>query len=121
MFDIGFGELLVIGVLALVVLGPERLPRVARTAGLWLGKARSMLANVKAEIDRELKAEELKRVLEQQAKAASLYEVVEETKAAVTDAANELKDSVRVAAAPHDVATQDATGKAPTKLPDDHG
>jgi sec-independent protein translocase protein TatB len=62
MFEIGFWELALVGVVALIVVGPERLPGLARTAGLWLGKARRMIADVKAEVDRELQLEELKRV-----------------------------------------------------------
>jgi len=64
MFDIGFQELLLIGVVALLVVGPERLPRLARTAGLWIGKARRMVAQVKDEVERELHADELKQMLE---------------------------------------------------------
>ncbi len=66
MFEIGFWELVLIGVVAMIVVGPERLPGLARTAGLWLGKARRMLADVKAEVDRELQLEELKHTLRQQ-------------------------------------------------------
>ncbi len=91
MFDIGFWELVTIGVVALLVLGPERLPVVARTAGLWFGKARHFLASVKADIDREIKAEELKQIMEQQAKSNGLYEIVEETKAALDDATHGVK------------------------------
>ena len=61
MFDIGFGELLLIAVVALVVLGPERLPRAARFAGLWVRRARAQWYSVKSELERELEAEELKR------------------------------------------------------------
>ena len=50
MFEVGFWELPLIGVVAMIVVGPERLPGLARTAGLWLGKARRMLADVKAEV-----------------------------------------------------------------------
>jgi len=67
MFEIGFWELVMVGVVALLVVGPERLPGLARTAGLWLGKARRMLADVKAEVDRELQLDELKQSLRQQA------------------------------------------------------
>lgn len=77
MFDIGFLELIVIGVVALVVVGPERLPRLARTAGLWLGRARRTLATVKAEIDSELKAEELKEILAKQARENPLETLIE--------------------------------------------
>jgi sec-independent protein translocase protein TatB len=79
MFDIGFWELTVIGVVALLVIGPERLPRVARTAGLWMGRARRFVSSVKADIDRELAADELKKTLAKQAKAESLYDIIEDT------------------------------------------
>lgn len=65
MFDIGFGELLLIAVLALVVLGPERLPKAARFVGLWVRRARAQWHSVKAELERELQADELKRSLEE--------------------------------------------------------
>jgi len=59
MFDIGFWELSIIGVVALVIVGPERLPGLARTAGLWVGKGRRMLSDVKRDIDREIKTSEM--------------------------------------------------------------
>ncbi|MGH8531782.1 MAG: Sec-independent protein translocase protein TatB [Gammaproteobacteria bacterium] len=62
MFDIGFWELCLVGVVALIVLGPEKLPRAARTAGLWLAKARRTLATVKEEVNRELELEDLKHI-----------------------------------------------------------
>jgi len=61
MFDIGFSELLVIAVVALVVLGPQRLPKAARFAGLWVRKARAQWYSVKSEFEREMAAEDLKR------------------------------------------------------------
>lgn len=78
MFDIGFWELVLIAVVALVVIGPERLPKVARIAGLWVGRARRTLASVKEEIDRELKAEELKEILKKQAQSNPLESILEE-------------------------------------------
>lgn len=63
MFDVGFGELLLIAVVALVVLGPERLPGAARTAGALLRRLRSGWASVRDEVEKELHAEELKRNL----------------------------------------------------------
>ena len=59
MFDVGFWELAIIAVIALLVIGPERLPKAARTAGLWVGRARRMVADVKADIDREVRQSEL--------------------------------------------------------------
>lgn len=61
MFDIGTGELALIAVVALLVLGPERLPKAARTAGALARRARASWQNVRAEIERELAAEELKQ------------------------------------------------------------
>lgn len=61
MFDLSFGELVVIAVLALLVLGPQRLPKAARFAGLWVRKARAQWYSVKSEFERELAAEEMKR------------------------------------------------------------
>ena len=64
MFDVGFTELFLLLVVGLVVLGPERLPKVARTLGLWVGRARAMYTNVRSDIERELELEELKRARE---------------------------------------------------------
>jgi len=63
MFDVGFSELLVIAVVALLVLGPERLPKAARFAGLWVRKARAHWNSVKAEFERDLADDDLKRSL----------------------------------------------------------
>ncbi|MFO7528237.1 MAG: Sec-independent protein translocase protein TatB [Marinobacter sp.] len=63
MFDIGFLELLICGVIALLVLGPERLPTAARAAGRWVGAARRMVGQFSSELDRQLKAEELREEL----------------------------------------------------------
>ena len=63
MFDVGFSELLVIAVVALLVLGPERLPKAARFAGLWVRRARAQWHSVRAELERDLAAEDLQRSL----------------------------------------------------------
>jgi sec-independent protein translocase protein TatB len=70
MFDIGMGELGLIAVVGLLVLGPERLPRVARTAGALLRKARNSWQSVRSDIERELAAEDLKRTMRETAAAA---------------------------------------------------
>jgi|SRR5690625_2691764 len=59
MFDTSFPEMLVIFVIALLVLGPERLPRVARTVGLWVGRARATFARLRTELEREVNLQEL--------------------------------------------------------------
>lgn len=80
MFDVGFWELALIGLVLLVVVGPERLPKLARTAGLWLGRGRRMLSSVKAEIDREIKADELKEILNKQAQSNPLETILGDSK-----------------------------------------
>ena len=65
MFDIGFSELFVIAIVALLVLGPERLPKAARFAGLWVRRARAQWYSVKSELENELADDELKRSLQQ--------------------------------------------------------
>lgn len=78
MFDIGFTELMVIGVVALLIIGPERLPKVARTLGLLLGRAQRYVNDVKSDINREMQLDELKKL-----------------QAQVADSARSLEDTVR--------------------------
>jgi sec-independent protein translocase protein TatB len=66
MFDVGFSELLMIGLVSLLVIGPERLPKVARVAGFWLGKMRAISTNIRAEIHHELQLEEMKQIMQEQ-------------------------------------------------------
>jgi sec-independent protein translocase protein TatB len=76
-FDVGFWELAIIAVIALLVIGPERLPKAARTAGLWVGRARRMVTDVKADIDREIREgdlAELKKAGEELKKTQSAVE-----------------------------------------------
>lgn len=70
MFDFSFGELGLIGAVALIVLGPERLPKVARTVGEWVGKAQRYVSQVKSDINREMELAELKKLQEQAREAA---------------------------------------------------
>jgi sec-independent protein translocase protein TatB len=63
MFDVGFMELMLVGLVALLAFGPERLPRVARQAGFWLRKARNTLADVRAEIEHEMELQDMKQRL----------------------------------------------------------
>ncbi len=83
MFDIGFAEIVLVMVIALLVVGPERLPRLARTAGLWLGKARAFVQSVREDVERELAAEELKRVMDETGRIGEelgqVREIIEET------------------------------------------
>lgn len=95
MFDIGFSELLVIAVVALIVLGPERLPKAARFAGLWVRRARAQWYSVKDELERELASEELKRNLK------DAQDALRDTEQRIRDSARETErqfEDVRQAA-----------------------
>jgi sec-independent protein translocase protein TatB len=90
MFDIAFSELIIIGVIALVVIGPERLPKVARTAGLLLGRLRRYVSDVKADINREIQLDELKNLQRQvAAEARSMETTVNEQMKSVETSLNE--------------------------------
>ncbi|MDM8561555.1 Sec-independent protein translocase protein TatB [Candidatus Parabeggiatoa sp. HSG14] len=82
MFDIGFWELCLILVVALLVFGPEKLPGAARTAGLWAGRIRRMVTNFKQDIDRELHLQEIQDSIKQN---DGLHEFIEETKTGLSE------------------------------------
>ena len=103
MFDIGFSELVLIALVALVVLGPERMPRAARLAGLWVRRARAHWYAVKSELEQELAADELKRSLR-------------ETQDALRDAGQSLRDATSTPAS--DIASPPAPPLA--AIPDEH-
>jgi sec-independent protein translocase protein TatB len=80
MFDAGFLEMLVIGVIALVIVGPERLPGIARKVGKWIAKARALVNTTKSDIERELRTDELRNMLiMQEEKIRNLQSSVENT------------------------------------------
>jgi len=66
MFDIGFAELLIIAVVALLVLGPDKLPAAARMAGLWVGRIQRTLGGIQSEITEELRVDEMRRAMNAQ-------------------------------------------------------
>lgn len=74
MFDIGFSEMMVIAVVALVVIGPEKLPRVARTVGAYLGRLQRYVNDVKADINREIELDELRKFKQQMEDTARGFE-----------------------------------------------
>jgi sec-independent protein translocase protein TatB len=92
MFDFSIGEIAVIGVVALVVLGPERMPKVARTIGEWIGKAQRYVNEVKSDINREMELAELKKLQEEaRSPAQSIQSSVQGIQADLTAAAAEFK------------------------------
>ena len=76
MFDLGFSEMMLIGIVALIVIGPERLPKVARTAGQWLGRLNRYVSQVKQDIDRDMKLEELRKMQQDMKDTAQRYEIM---------------------------------------------
>ncbi len=77
MFDIGFWELAVIAVVGLIVIGPDKLPDVARTVGKWVGRTRRFLNQVKTDIDREIKQDELRKILEKEIGLKEIKDVLD--------------------------------------------
>ncbi len=99
MFDMGFAEMMVIGIVALIVIGPERLPSVARSAGKWYTKVRSFVSNVKNDVEREFKTDELQKILQtQQDELQSLKEAMHNsvhTEASIQDEFNNIKKDIK--------------------------
>lgn len=88
MFDFGFWELMLVMIVALLVVGPQRLPGLARQAGLWIGKAKRFVNSVRSDIEREIEAEELKKALNQQ------QSEIEELKGLLADTQAEVKSEL---------------------------
>ncbi|WP_370261328.1 Sec-independent protein translocase protein TatB [Limnobacter sp.] len=93
MFDIAFSELLIIGVVALLVIGPEKLPKVARTVGHLLGKAQRYVSDVKSEINREMEIEELRKLQAEMQTAARKVE--SDVQTTLRDTESSLNQSVK--------------------------
>lgn len=112
MFDVGFSELFVIAVVALLVLGPERLPRAARLVGLWVRRARAHWFAVQSELESELAADELRR---------SLRATQDELRAAQAQlmSGDAMHGAMPAARVPVDAATHDAPRAPEPLLPPD--
>jgi sec-independent protein translocase protein TatB len=104
MFDIGFSEIVVIGVVALVVIGPERLPKTARTVGLLFGRLQRYVNDVKADISREMELDELRRLQREMQGAAR------ELESTVKGAASDMAAGVRNVESELNAAAAQATG-----------
>lgn len=76
MFDIGFWEISIIAIVALLVIGPDKLPGVARTAGMWIGRIRGFVSQVKVDIEKEIRADEIKKALERDAGLDELKQIM---------------------------------------------
>ena len=92
MFDIGFTELLLVAVIALVVLGPERLPGAIKTTAYWVGKVRRSFQSVKSELERELDADGIRRQLHNE----EVMKELNKTREQFQNEVNDLKNSVSI-------------------------
>tara|TARA_R110002072_G_scaffold103600_1_gene227244 strand:+ start:7358 stop:7774 length:417 start_codon:yes stop_codon:yes gene_type:complete len=90
MFDIGFPELLLVSIVALLVIGPERLPETIRTIMLWLGRIRRTFTNIKTELEQELGTDEIRRQLHNE----SIMKDIRETKETISDAFKDADQSI---------------------------
>lgn len=90
MFDIGFTEVTLIAVIGLLVIGPQRLPRVARDIGLWVGRIRRYVNQVRADIEREVRAEELREIVSKPAQ--ELKEAIKETEKTIKETEKTIKE-----------------------------
>ncbi len=91
MFEVGFSEICMVALVALLVIGPEKLPKVARMAGFWIAKSKRMVASVKQEIHEEFQAEELRQSLKNQVGINEFQKMIDDT----ADDFRAIKDSIR--------------------------
>jgi len=110
MFDVGFSEIVVIAVVALIVIGPERLPKAARTMGLLFGRLQRYVGDVKADINREMELDELRKLQKQVQGAA------QEFKTSVESAAHDVHAGVRSVEDQLNATAADAQGTPPPDL-----
>ncbi|HRH14918.1 MAG TPA: Sec-independent protein translocase protein TatB [Azonexus sp.] len=117
MFDIGFSELMVIGVVALLVIGPEKLPKVARTLGHLLGRAQRYVNDVKSDINREIQLDELKKLQAEVAESARSLE--SSVRKEYETARSVVEAPAQAAVAELNEAVQQVTQAAPTPVAED--
>ena len=115
MFELSFGKMMIIAVVALIVLGPEKLPKVARTIGHLLGRARTYANTVKQDIDREMQMDELRKLQQQAQEAARSFETaVSDAGRSVEQEASSMQNSMNASLAQAESA---ALGNAATTTP----
>ncbi|TEU22146.1 MAG: twin-arginine translocase subunit TatB [Gammaproteobacteria bacterium] len=85
MFDIGFWEFALIGIITLIVVGPERMPAIARKAGQYAGKAKRFIAKIQEDIGDEFESDKLKEHLNLEDKDSNIVEIFEETKKSLNE------------------------------------
>ena len=117
MFEIGFSELLLIAVISLLVLGPERLPTAVRTVALWIGRIRRQFQEIKTEVEREIGADEIRAQLRNEA----IMDELRQSREALESSVRELGSDVAKSGTPGGAVAPAAAATPPTasKSPDD--
>ncbi len=92
MFDIGFWEFALIGIITLIIVGPERMPAIARKAGIYVGKIKRFMTNIQDDISDELEIDKLKEDLDTVNKKSNILEIFDDTKDTLSDTKNTLND-----------------------------
>jgi sec-independent protein translocase protein TatB len=108
MFDIGFPELVLVAIVGLLVIGPERLPEALRTLGLWLGRMRRSFTSVKNEIEKEIGMDEVRRQLHNEAIMEEMKRIESEVRSTADDVRNTMNDTA------NSIDPHKATGNANT-------
>ena len=117
MFDIGFAELLLIAILGLLILGPERLPGAIRTTSLWIGRLRRSFNDIRSEIEKEVGADEIRRQLHNESILASLKETKNTIKNDIQNTDQQLSGIEKSIATDsnHNPSTADSEGTSATE------
>ncbi|HVL01262.1 MAG TPA: Sec-independent protein translocase protein TatB [Dongiaceae bacterium] len=117
MFDIGFFELVLVGIVALVVLGPDKLPHAVRMTGAWMGRMRRLVANVRDEFEREVNLHEMEQRIREQLEKAG----IEDARKALEDTRRTLEDTRDSLTQQHSIAppAQPAPAQAAVHADDD--
>jgi len=120
MFDIGFPELLLVSMVALLVIGPERLPETVRTIMLWLGRVRTSFANIKMEIEQEIGADEIRQQLHNESIMKELDESRQQIQDVIKDTDQNLQELTQSInkPVPHNADSPSSESSHPDKEPD---
>jgi sec-independent protein translocase protein TatB len=107
MFEVGFSEICMVALVALLVIGPEKLPKVAHMAGFWIGKTRRVIATVKQEINEEFQAEELRQALRDKTGVDDLQKLLNDTSNSLNKFQNSISSTVQKDGLPPQPETND--------------
>lgn len=91
MFDVGFWEFALIGIITLIIVGPEKMPEIAKTFGRYIGKAKRFITKIQTDINNEIEVDQIKSHLDLEDKDANIVDIIDETKDSVKQSLDEIK------------------------------